>query len=132
MTTNRKTREIGPYSRRTTLAKLDRRTREARLMEEVRDELVKHVGGSPSATQAALIERAVWLSLHIAMMDARIADAGAMTDCDSRTYLAWSNTLARTLAHLGLQAVPTKAPSLADHLAARAAQLNNGAAEARS
>jgi hypothetical protein len=113
-------RQIGPYSRRHRLAKLDGRTKEAALLRETRARLVAHVGGSPSAVQAELIERAAQLTLKVAQLDAKL-DAGAMTDHDHRHYLAWSNTLTRTLAHLGLKAAAERAPSLADYLAAKAA-----------
>ena len=50
--------QIGPYSRPATLAKLDGRTRESRLMQTARAELSAHVGGKPSAVQRRLIDRA--------------------------------------------------------------------------
>ena len=56
---------VGPYSKPATLAKLDGRTREARLMRDTRAALTRHVGGSPSATQRMLVERAATLSLHV-------------------------------------------------------------------
>ena len=40
--------KLGPYSKSATLAKLDRRTTEARLLQSLRRELVAHVGGFPS------------------------------------------------------------------------------------
>lgn len=111
---------ISPYSPPNALAKLDGRTREARLMARTRQDLTEHVGGTPSATQRALIERAVNLTVRVAAMDARFAETGVMTDHDSRTYLAWSNTLTRTLRTLGTEQKQTKRRTLADHLAERA------------
>ncbi len=108
---------IGPYSRASALAKLDGRTREARLMRELREELVAHVGGSPSATQTALIERIVWIGLHLALMDRRTAAGREMTERDSREYLAWANSQARLLRQLGFRAAPASRRSLQDHLA---------------
>ena len=52
---------IGPYSRPHRLAKLDGRTREATVLRETREALIAHIGGQPSAVQAALIERASWV-----------------------------------------------------------------------
>jgi hypothetical protein len=114
---------IGPYSRPHALAKVDGRTREARLMQRVRAELVSHVGNRPSATEMALIDRAAWLSLHVAQLDARAAEGRAFTEHDARTYLAWSNSLARTLRQLGLKGSKASAParSLAEHLAEKRA-----------
>lgn len=104
-------RKIGPHSRPNVLAKLDGRTREAQLMRKVREDLTQHIGGSPSATQAALIERAAWLSLHVALMDEKTMqpDAGPLSERDSRQYLAWSNALTRILRDLGAdKAKPAK------------------------
>jgi hypothetical protein len=70
----------------------DGRSRESRLMRRVRADLVRHVGNKPSATQRALIERAAWLSLYVARLDAKAIETGSMTDHDSRQYLAWSNS----------------------------------------
>src|SRR5215472_7849796 len=84
--------EIRPYSRPAALAKLDQRTKEARLIRETRAELLAHVGGNPSATQRALIEQLVQIRLRIALMDRKFAESGAQTDHDSRTYLAWANS----------------------------------------
>ena len=113
-----KSRPLGPYSRSGSLASIDGRTKEAGLLRAVRDDLTAHVGGAPSATQKALIERAAWLSLHVAQLDAKMADNGSMTEHDSRTYLAWSGALSRTLRDLGMKGASTPAPqSLADLLA---------------
>jgi hypothetical protein len=106
-------RQIGPYTRPHRLAKFDGRTREAALLRETRARLIEHVGGSPSAVQAELIERAAQLTLKVAQLDAKL-DAGAMTDHDHRHYLAWSNALTRTLSKLGLKGAAERAPSLAD------------------
>jgi hypothetical protein len=100
------------------LAKLDGRRREARLMQNVRDELAQHVGGNPSAPQRALIERAAWLTLHVALMDAKLMEEGegaTHSERDSRQYLAWSNSLTRIMKQLGTDKVPAKPrKSLAD------------------
>ena len=86
-------------------------------MRETRAELVAHVGGNPSAVQAAMIERACQLTLRIVAMDRKFAETGAQTDHDSRTYLAWSNSLTRTLAQLGVESATTaREPSIADLL----------------
>ena len=113
-------RPIGPYSLPGALAKLDGRTREARLMREARAELVAHVGGTPSATQRVLIERAANLTLQIAMLDAKHA-AGGMTEHDGRQYLAWVNTLTRLMRQLGMNGAAPRVPTLAEHIAERGA-----------
>ena len=104
------------------LSLLDQRSREYRLLRRIRDELVAHVGGKPSAVEIALIERAAQLQLRLAIFDARFVEKGDMSDHDVRTYLAWSNSLTRTLGELGLDAKPKPAKTLAEHLAEKAAQ----------
>jgi hypothetical protein len=115
------TTPIGPYSRPSVLARLDGRTREGRLVRDTRAQLVAHLGGNPSVTQAALIERAVQLTLRIAAMDRKFAADGKMTELDTRTYLAWSGSLSRAVRDIGLKSVGQKAPSLQEHLASRQA-----------
>jgi hypothetical protein len=114
-------KRINPYSRPHVLAKLDGRTREAKLMAETRAALIAHVGGNPSAVQAVMIEQAVQLRLRIATMDRRFAETGQQTEHDSRTYLSWVGSLARVLSRLGLQAVTARQPDIRDLLAGRAA-----------
>jgi hypothetical protein len=72
-------------------------------MTRLRAELTSHCGGRPSVVQRALIERAVWLSLRLAQLDRKIAGGQNFTEIDSNTYLAWNNSLVRTLARLGIE-----------------------------
>jgi len=101
-----------------TLTRLDQRSREARLMREFRADLVRHVGGKPSTVETGLIERAAQLQLRLALFDAQFAEQGEMSDHVSRTYLAWSNSLARTLALLGLKPAKPEALTAADAIRA--------------
>ena len=95
---------------------LDGRTREARLLKQIRRDLTAHVGGVPTATLAGLIERAAWLTLHLTMIDGKVAAGSRLTDHDARSYLGWANALSRILRQIGLSAAKPKAPTLADHL----------------
>ncbi len=106
-------RHIGPLSRASTLAKLDRRTKEARHVAAVIADLTKHIG-NPSATEALLIQRCAWLSLRVALFDEQIAAGGDLSAHAFNAYTAWSNALVRALARLGLKGVEAKPPSLAD------------------
>ena len=99
--------QLDAGSRPNTLAKLDGRTREVRLMRQFRAELTAQLGGKLSFTQVAMVERATWLWLRVAQLDARTV-SGEMSDHDARAYLAWSNTLNRCLSQLGI-----KSPSYA-------------------
>jgi hypothetical protein len=101
---------------------MDGRTWEAKLLHEVRRDLIAHCGEAPSATQRALIDRATWLTLYVARIDRRTAEGGSMTEHDSRVYLAWSNSLARTLAKIGLKgSVHEETMSPLDYVASRKA-----------
>lgn len=111
---------VGVYSCPTTLLRLDKRSREGRLIRQVRADLTAHIGGKASVVQRMLIERAALLSLRLAKLDQKIADGALFTETDNNTYLAWSNSLVRTLSALGAQPQATQQPpSLADHLRAR-------------
>jgi hypothetical protein len=114
----RQRQPLGPYSRPAALANFDGRSRDGRFMRRVRADLTAHVGGKPSAAQRAIIDRIAWLHLHIAMIDARSSERRGMTDCDARTYLAWTNTLARMLGRLGLKGAAAEPRNLRDTYAA--------------
>jgi hypothetical protein len=102
------------YSRPVRAARITTRTIEGRLIRDVRADLIKHVGGKPSATQRVLIERAVMLTVQLGRMDAKALSEGAMSGHATAEYLAWSNTLTRTMKALGLKAAPEKARTLAE------------------
>ena len=60
---------IPPESRaqRRGIPRVDAGTREGRLLREVRKTLREHLGSNPTAVHKALIERAAWLALVIAL-----------------------------------------------------------------
>jgi len=104
------------------LAKLDRRTKEARLLEAARASLTRHVGGAPNDIQRVLIERASRLMVYIETMDAQALVVGTMTERNSRQYLAWVNALRLCLREIGLdEAKPERPVSLDQYLAAKRA-----------
>ena len=126
-----KVREIGPYSRPNALAKLDRRTKAARHFAAVVKQLTEHVGGNPSPVQAALIQRAAWLTVRVALFDKQFALRGDMTERETNTYLAWSNSLARILAGLGNKRHASKQTptSLGDYLSKKSRRRSSEAHE---
>ncbi len=97
------------------------RTGEGKRLREFRIGLIAHVG-RPSLVQLALIDRATVLQHHLTTFDRKAAADGGMSDHTTRVYLAWQNTLTRTLAQLGMKGAPTPVPTLAEHLARRAAE----------
>ena len=71
-----KIRGLRSNSRRHRFANIDKRTAEGRLFDRFRRELVEHVGGQPNVIQAAMIERAVWVRLRLALMDEKMLAGG--------------------------------------------------------
>src|SRR5215217_3761450 len=108
-------RKFGPYTRRIVLGKIDGRSREAKLVHHTRNSLIDHCGGDPNAVQIAMIDQICQLTLRIQAMDRKFAESGEQTDHDTRTYLAWSNSLVRLLCELGVKAQqPKKTPTISD------------------
>jgi len=101
------------------LAKLDGRSREANLLRQIRTDLLRHVGGKPSAVQEMLIQRACVLSLRLAQIDRRIFADTELTLHDNQWAVAWQNALTRTLVALGVHpeaAAAQPSPALAEYL----------------
>lgn len=88
--------------------RMDGRTWEARLLSRVRRELAAHVGGSPSVTERAMIDRVAMLSLHLAQLDRRLTEDRA--EADPQAHAALATSLSVLLSRLGrtgaAQAVP--------------------------
>src|SRR4051812_12626684 len=95
--------QIGTISSTDTRTKRDGRTREARLVKRLRNDLIAQCGGTVSASQRLLIDRIASLSLRIHLLD---SDTSVHT---GRAYLDLTMTLAQLLAQLGVQ--PAAAPS---------------------
>jgi hypothetical protein len=70
---------IGPYSSNAILSKPDGRTKEARLVASLRNELIAHVGGSPSVAERMMIDQACELQLRIAKMNREFMRDGGHT-----------------------------------------------------
>ena len=107
---------IGPHSRPGKLAVIDGRRAEARRMKEVRQELVAHVGGKPSATQRMMIDRVAVMMLRMELLDKEAMNGTPMADHDQRAYLGWANSVSRMLRHLGLKALPARPLTMAEKL----------------
>ncbi len=108
---------LGPHSRRHRLAVLDGRSREARMVKATVADLTEHIGGSPTAPQARLIHRVARLELYLTMMDVRADENGGMlTDHDSRSYLAWCNSIRLAMRDLGLERRGPRQPGLVEAL----------------
>src|SRR5271168_122277 len=95
---------LGPYSREIVLARPDGRSREGRLLKQVRRALIAQLGGEAKLTpsQRLLVDRCAMLQLRLAVLDGRIVD-GSFTGYDNNSYVAFSNGLRRALEALGLE-----------------------------
>ena len=97
---------------------IDGRSREGRFLRSYEAMLREHVGGKPSVVKRQLIQRAARVALHLELLDEKsFAGGHALTMHDARFYIAWSNSLARLLSRLGMDAATEKAPSLIRALA---------------
>ena len=95
--------KLGVYTREIMLAKPDWRSKQGRLLKQIRTKFINALGGESrvSPGQRVLVERAAMLQLRLAILDERILE-GTFTEYDSKTYCAWSNSMVRTLQALGL------------------------------
>ena len=93
--------KLGAYSKEIRLAQPDGRTREGRLLRQVRSKLTEELGGKPTWLQVAMIDRAAMLQLRCAALDRRIVN-GEFTDYDAKSYLAFTNSLRLILKALGV------------------------------
>src|SRR4051794_37639548 len=84
-----------------TRLKRDGRTREARLVKRLRNELIAQCGGTVSASQRLLIDRIASLSLRVHLLDSDVPEH------TGRECLDLTVTLAHLLAQLG---VPPASP----------------------
>lgn len=108
-------RRVGAYSREGAFALLDKRSAPALFLKRQREALTKQVG-KPTPAETVLIERCCFLLLRLAQLDAKLA-SDTLTARDNNYYLAWSNTLTRALARLGLKAAPQKTETPAEVMA---------------
>jgi hypothetical protein len=109
-------------SKRRGLVRVDRRTREGRLLEQTRAALTAQLGGEPDYPTLNLIERACWLTLQLTKLNARIA-TGTDEPADAQRYMALGNALQRAYAALGFTPPPprpSRRRTLAEALAEQA------------
>ena len=104
--------DLGPHSRVHRLVEVDLRTKEGLIVNRLRRDLVKHVGGKPNVIQRVMIERCCWLQLRVSLLDRKIAAGEAFTEIDNNSYIAWCNALVRTMARLGVVTKRSSRPSL--------------------
>ncbi len=114
----KRTHRIGPWSRNGVLTRLDLRTREGKFARAVHQELVKQVGGEPTAAEQLLIKLATLKALRVALMADSIMTREAIDERVDRQFLAWANSLRRDLDVLGISRRAKTSPRLAEILGA--------------
>lgn len=114
-------KRVGAYSREGAFALLDKRSAPALFLKRQREALTQQLGGTPTAAEAALIERCCFLMLRVSQLDAKLA-TGELTEHDNLHFLAWSNALTRALARLGLKGAVSERSPIDPHLAALTAK----------
>lgn len=85
----------------------DARTAAGRFIRRVREDLLKHVGGTPTAIQQALIDRAAWASLQVSTLESHLASG---REVDEPGYLQWTTALMFALANLNNAPRPDFSP----------------------
>lgn len=113
-----KAHPIGPYSRQLRSRKVDGRTAIGRHIREFENQLVAHTGGAPAFPIRALIDQAVGIELQIVLLEER----GITNDHDRRTYGALLGAKRLTLREIGLKPVAPPVPTIAEHMARKAAE----------
>ena len=87
---------------------LDGRTRLAKALNHLRQDLVQTIGGDPSPQQSILIERIIRKVLVLDTIDRHVEETGPFADGTlipvlQKAYLGWSNSVRRDLEVLGLR-----------------------------
>ena len=100
-----------PFSRALRRGAIDNRSREGRFLAAARHRLIQHLGGDLSAAQLVLVDR-----IACFLLDQRIASGADWGGNDRKCYLAFSNSLVRSLREIGLEGSAAREPSLAEVL----------------
>jgi len=116
---------------------LDKRTRTAKLLQRIADDLAADRGGwaNVSATEEIAIRRAAFLAVLCASIEqwclgqADVIVDGELLGPLKKGLATHQANLIRTLAALGFRPERTKLPTLNEYLSARGAKSTNGAAD---
>jgi hypothetical protein len=113
----RKQPRFGPYSnllRRGVIRNfVDGRSTLGRFARDLENQLIRHVGGSPSVTERLVIERLVACTIQLDLLDQKLRD-GKWSELDARTHAGLINRHRLMARELGLQPAPPPTSSLRD------------------
>jgi uncharacterized protein (UPF0371 family) len=104
-----KTRHIGAHSRANRLSKPDGRTREARRLKTITENLLNHAGGAERVTATAryLIERTAIDIVRLELLDGEMT-TGRVSNPSARTAHALRNSVRLALRELGLRSAAAR------------------------
>ena len=100
---------------------MNRRHERGRFVAALRDELVRDLGGDPSAAKRLLVDMATYAALQVSHIVTPDLARGEELTRDQLDDLArWQRELRDTLRVLGVERVEAAPPSLQEYLAERA------------
>lgn len=100
--------------------RLDKRTKLARTVSFLKDELIKHTGGEPSFPQQLLIDRIAWKAVRCHLYEHGYSQNPAQGSIDY--YISITNSLRLDLAALGMTAKNKEPMDLTSYLQKREAE----------
>ncbi len=101
--------EINLCTRRTAHGRLDRRTKVARLVSLIADDLTEKLGRKPSALDKAIIEVAAGAAMSIRLAQAKIIGGEVLTTEEIERVKQCHSVVSNSLAALGLSSAVTLA-----------------------
>jgi hypothetical protein len=118
MATNgaRRARRLGPHSRPSRIARLDRRSCEFRRLEEIRSDWLDHLGGKATIAQLTLIETVATSTLFCELLerDAFQNHGGIMPERSAKQHSTYLRARSMAARQLGLKAASHPAQSFAE------------------
>ena len=112
---------VGPWEAKRQLAFVNRRHERGRFVAALRAELIRDLGGDPSAAKRLLVDMACYAALQVSrIVTPDLARGEDLTREQLEDLTRWQRDLRDTLRVLGVERTEQAPPSLADYLAERA------------
>ena len=112
---------VGPWEAKRQLAFVNRRHERGPFVAALRAELIRDLGGDPSAAKRLLVDMATYAALQVSrIVTPDLARGEELTHEQLDDLARWQRELRDTLRVLGVERVEAAPPSLQDYLAERA------------
>ena len=109
---------VGPWEAKRQLAFVNRRHERGRFVAALRDELIRDLGGDPSAAKRLLVDMATYAALQVSrIVTPDLARGEDLTREQLDDLARWQRELRDTLRVLGIERVEAAPPQLAELLA---------------